>query len=42
MILSGMDGSLVASAPMPDRAETYVSPYRWREGARSPLEAPLW
>ncbi len=36
MILSGMDGSLVASAPMPDRAETYVSPYRWREGPDLP------
>lgn len=30
MVLSGIDGTIVASAPMPDRAETYVSPYRWR------------
>jgi len=36
LILSGIDGTIVASAPMPDRAETYVSPYRWRDSNEGP------
>lgn len=38
MVLSGADGTIVASAPMPDRAETYVSPYRWRQSPDLPWQ----